>query len=389
MVRERVPGLASSAPRQSFVNRFTRESVRSVPNAVLSCAAMTHLRLADPPAHGEARRGTMDTMGAKNDTWMLLQGPLQQLMEQAQQGYAVFDEDDRLRWANPWFRQALGLDPDQFPSWVELMRLGWVRARGTNVVTEDFERWLRSAKSRRGKLAWRTIETSFTDGRWVLTTETTSPSGWMLCVVSDVSELGADWRELRQQRDQALRVSWSDELTGLSNRRYAMNHLGELLQPQRAEALAVVVLDLDHFKSINDSLGSAVGDEVLRHFAAQLQAHARREDLCARLGGEEFLLAVPGQGLEAVLGLLDRLMRVLRGGMPLAGGGTVFYTCSAGLALCAPGESADELLRRADLALWRAKSEGRNRAVLAEDAVPAADAVPPPPPKPHGSFGGR
>ncbi|MGG2476177.1 GGDEF domain-containing protein, partial [Rhizobium sp. BR5] len=74
---------------------------------------------------------------------------------------------------------------------------------GTTIETSDFELWLRSAKTRRGKLPFRTIETSLNDGRWILTTETTLPGGWMLCVITDVSELGVELRDLRQERDRA------------------------------------------------------------------------------------------------------------------------------------------------------------------------------------------
>ncbi|MFN5049715.1 hypothetical protein [Roseateles sp.] len=113
------------------------------------------------------------------------------LMSQSRQGFALFDEHDRLQWANPVFREILGLRPEEFPSWPDLMRLGWMREKGTQVVTDDFEHWLRSAQLRRGKLPFRTIETSLMDGRWVMTTETTTPDGWMLCVISDSASSGA------------------------------------------------------------------------------------------------------------------------------------------------------------------------------------------------------
>lgn len=159
---------------------------------------------------------------------------------------------------------------DDFPSWVELMRSGYSSSTGTAIETSDFELWLRSTRTRRGKLPFRTIETSLNDGRWMLTTETTLPGGWMLCVVTDVSELGIELRDLRQQRDRALKSALSDELTGLGNRRYAMDSLNHMLGPSKAQALAVIIMDIDHFKSVNDRFGHACGDLVLKDFAARL-----------------------------------------------------------------------------------------------------------------------
>ena len=197
------------------------------------------------------------------------------LMEASQQGYALFDGSDSLRFANRAFRVALGIGPQDFPSWVELMRAGFRNATGTTIETSDFELWLRSAKTRRGKLPFRTIETSLKDGRWTLTTETTLPGGWMLCVVTDVSELGVELRDLRQERDRALKSALSDELTGLGNRRYAMDTLNHLLGPNKAQALAVIIMDIDHFKSVNDRFGHAYGDMGAARFRGTAVFHRR------------------------------------------------------------------------------------------------------------------
>lgn len=295
-----------------------------------------------------------------------LLAPLLALMSQSQQGFALFDEHDRLQWANPVFREILGLRPDEFPSWPDLMRLGWMREKGTQVVTDDFEHWLRSAQLRRGKLPFRTIETSLMDGRWVMTTETTAPNGWMLCVISDISELGRDWRVLRQERDQARKAAFSDELTGLSNRRYLLENLRRKLGPHKASAAAVVLLDLDHFKQVNDVHGHEVGDVVLKHFAGLLQAEVGRQELAGRLGGEEFLLVWDIGDTSLLRARVDRLLERVRQSSPAYQGGVLRYTCSAGVAQALPGESEAQLIRRADAALYQAKQQGRDRWVLAD-----------------------
>ncbi|CUX26124.1 conserved exported hypothetical protein [Agrobacterium deltaense Zutra 3/1] len=289
---------------------------------------------------------------------------LMNLLEASQQGYALFDGEDRLCFANAAFRKALDVAPDEFPSWVELMRSGYGNSTGTAIETSDFEVWLRSARTRRGKLPFRTIETSLNDGRWILTTETTLPGGWMLCVITDISELGIELRDLRQERDSALKSALSDELTGLGNRRYVMDNLGHSLGPHKAQALALVLLDIDHFKGINDRFGHASGDRVLKHFAEKLCAAAGRDDLIGRIGGEEFLLGLSGARMHNAESVVEALFASLREASPLEQVPDFRYTCSAGIAFVRPGDCAEEALRRADTALYRAKNTGRNRFVI-------------------------
>lgn len=289
---------------------------------------------------------------------------LMALLEASQQGYALFDGSDELRFANSAFRAALGIGQRDFPSWVELMRSGFRNATGTAIETSDFELWLRSAKTRRGKLPFRTIETSLNDGRWILTTETTLPGGWMLCVVTDVSELGIELRDLRQERDRALKSALSDELTGLGNRRYAMDALNHLLGPNKAQALAVIIMDIDHFKSVNDRFGHAYGDLVLKDFAGRLSAAAGRDDLLGRIGGEEFLLVLSGSRMHGAESLMRQLLSSLADAAPLRDMPEFRYSCSAGIAFANPGESTSDVLRHADTALYEAKNTGRNRYVV-------------------------
>lgn len=289
---------------------------------------------------------------------------LMDLMAASQQGYALFDGEDELRFANAAFRMALGIGPDEFPTWADLMRIGYRNSTGTAVETADFELWLRSAGTRRGKLPYRTIETSLNDGRWMLTTETTLPGGWMLCVVTDISELGVELRDLRQERDRALKFALSDELTGLGNRRYVMDILNHRLGPNKAEALAVIIMDIDHFKSVNDRFGHACGDLVLKDFAARLSAAVARGDLVGRIGGEEFLLMLAGSRVLGVEEVMQEVLSSLAQASPLADMPGFRYSCSAGIAFANPGESASDVLRRADTALYEAKNTGRNRYVI-------------------------
>ena len=243
----------------------------------------------------------------------------------------------------------------------------YLQQRGTPVQTQDFDRWLASARSRRGKQAFRAFETELHDGRWIWMAETTLAGGWMLCVASDITALSQDGRSLRQTRDQALRAAHTDDLTGISNRAHMLQQADALIA--QGQPLVLVLLDLDHFKGINDRFGHPAGDEVLHDFARQLQASTRRDDGCGRIGGEEFMMLLPGTDLPQARAVVQRLLEHVRAARPLAEAPAQGYTTSAGLALHRAGECTGALYRRADQALYRAKQAGRDRLVC--DGAPA------------------
>jgi diguanylate cyclase (GGDEF)-like protein len=154
-----------------------------------------------------------------------------------------------------------------------------------------------------------------------------------------------------------------DHLTGLNNRASLTTRFGELRSTARATgaSIALVVYDLDRFKSVNDDLGHDRGDAVLRDTAALLRRHLRAEDLVYRLGGEEFCVVLPGLGVEEAAEVAQRQRESIEEARP----GGVAITISGGVAAVAGRDVAWEpLFQRADAALLRAKREGRNRIVV-------------------------
>lgn len=166
---------------------------------------------------------------------------------------------------------------------------------------------------------------------------------------------------LARMQDMATR----DELTGLSNRRRMIEMLGDEIKRERRrdEPLSIALLDLDHFKRVNDTHGHQAGDEVLRGFAQAATASLREMDTLARWGGEEFLLLCPGSTAEQAAIGLTRLRSRLAD-QPLLPGLSV--TFSAGTAQYRPGESIEQTVERADQALYQAKEHGRNRTVQSD-----------------------
>lgn len=276
----------------------------------------------------------------------------------------LYDQQDRLRYANRAFRSAFALDETETPLWPDLMRRNHAVARGTVISVPDFEAWVVSAQSRRGKVPFRAFETDLVDGRWLWMTETVDRSGWMLCIANDITHLRADERALRQDRDFALKASQTDELTGISNRRYMMAQLEAMIRSQPVVGPAsgcISILDIDFFKGINDLYGHQTGDEILLDFARRVHPIVRRHDCFGRIGGEEFMLIFPETTLAEGEWIIDRVLETVRTARPLLSVPLFSYTCSAGIAALEPGETAREIYSRADAALYDAKHSGRDR----------------------------
>jgi two-component system, cell cycle response regulator len=161
-----------------------------------------------------------------------------------------------------------------------------------------------------------------------------------------------------------------DELTGVLNRRFGMKRLQEeFSRAQRyATSFSLCLLDLDHFKNVNDTYGHQAGDEVLRSLAVQLQKELRTSDFVVRYGGEEFLVVLPGASMADAFGIMDRIRRRIETYRLQYGSYTVAYTFSGGI--CSyPAKDVDDpndLVRLADDALYQAKNTGRNKIMTAD-----------------------
>jgi diguanylate cyclase (GGDEF)-like protein len=280
---------------------------------------------------------------------------------------ALLDADDQLRFANPAFRSAYGLDDGELLSWSALMCRNHAQRKGAYIETHDIETWLSTIRSRRGKLPFRAFEADLCDGRWIWMTETLRADGWMLCVASDITVLKSGERSMRQQRDVALRAAQTDGMTGISNRAHIMDLLRDSIDERqhRAAPCGVVLLDLDHFKRVNDSYGHPAGDAVLKDFAHTVQRSLRRDDGFGRLGGEEFLLLFRGMSPKNLGSVVSVLLNVVRQRHPLPAHPEFGYTCSAGMTELRLGDDVRSVYKRVDEALYQAKGAGRDRSMWA------------------------
>lgn len=172
---------------------------------------------------------------------------------------------------------------------------------------------------------------------------------------------------LKEKLDYSLEMAVTDALTGLHNRRYMAGQLQALVgrAGQGGDPVAVLVMDIDHFKAVNDGFGHDAGDEVLREFAVRLATNVRAIDLPCRLGGEEFVVVMPGASLEAAARVADRIRRDIETQpFPIMGGAEgLTITVSIGVAASVAGDTPEGLLKRADEGVYEAKSRGRNQVI--------------------------
>jgi two-component system cell cycle response regulator len=181
--------------------------------------------------------------------------------------------------------------------------------------------------------------------------------------------------KLRTDYERSMSLALTDTLTGLYNRRYASSHMARVLEQMQAagKPLGLLLIDIDHFKSVNDTYGHAVGDEVLRAVANRLSRHLRGFDTVARWGGEEFVVIMPEANLQVASGVAERLRRKVASGPVTVSGPTSELTVTVSIGVAVTGQeisTLDDLMRAADAAMYVAKRGGRNRVATLEDMSP-------------------
>jgi diguanylate cyclase (GGDEF)-like protein/PAS domain S-box-containing protein len=213
---------------------------------------------------------------------------------------------------------------------------------------------------------------------WRHELQSRQPGAWLEIALSVLPGGSGDPRDLvvsvqllditprRQAQTQLAHLALHDPLTGLANRVLLADRLAQVLAAARRSGVgpALLFLDLDDFKQVNDLGGHAAGDTVLRTVADRLSGAARATDTVARLGGDEFVVLCPEtQDPEAGRGLAERLVALVSQPIDL-GAAEVVVRLSVGVVLGLPGSSADDLLRQADTAMYRAKAQGKGQAVV-------------------------
>lgn len=220
-----------------------------------------------------------------------------------------------------------------------------------------------------GVLVWEFQNT--VDGRWYQCRDQAIPwiNGKMvrLEIATDITDLKNNEHELKTAKQAAEDLARIDELTGIKNRRALFDELRILfnLAKRYGSGLIVAMLDVDHFKKVNDQFGHASGDKVLVELCNMIQQNIREVDLFGRYGGEEFVLVLPGVDISQAHNTLERLRKLIENFRFTGFDPSFGITCSIGLATQHEEyQDIDVFLADADNALYTAKTQGRNRTVV-------------------------
>lgn len=272
------------------------------------------------------------------------------------QGVCLFDRDSRVVVRNSQFLNIYGLDNDALPTGASLEELmdacrtvGAVPHHGGPAVALNRDS---------------DIEQQLQDGRVVRISQRLLSDGGVICTYTDVTAA-------RRSEAELLHRTLHDILTGLPNRRLLVDRIDTALAGiKRGRKAAVMLLDVDYFKSINDRLGHAAGDEVLKAVAARLKKCIRETDTPARLGGDEFALLLADSEIDPAI-VASRIIDAMQAPVPVEG---KLVTIGMSIGIAQPprdGATTDEILKAADIALYKAKRNGRGKYALfdaAEDA---------------------
>ena len=287
------------------------------------------------------------------------------LLESMSEGLLQVDDSDRIQFVNSRFCEMVGYSSD------ELMGTGWGRLlfdadernsvrqinnRRNEGILESYELCL---KKKSGEILWVIV-----GGAPILDAEG---------VVTGSMGVFTDITERKLTEDRLIHDAFHDGLTGLANRTLFTEHLQLTIERAKRdpdELFAVLFLDFDRFKVVNDSLGHAEGDNLLKQIARRLEDSLRGSDLVARLGGDEFTILLNKISDTSVpLRVAERIQKKLQVPFEL-GGGDIFTSASIGIALSTSGhERAEDMLRDADIAMYRAKAIGRAKHQVFDQAM--------------------
>lgn len=284
---------------------------------------------------------------------------------QTNDAFGVFDAEDKVVFFNYPFCELFAQTEQAIlsQSFEQLIRSCFERKAGVNVETDDIEAWLTMANLKRRSAPYRSFEVDTCDGRWLRLTEMIV-GDYIVTYGTDVTASKELELELVETKNKLQQLAATDYLTGIYNRRqFNKMAVQELLRCERKKLHAtLMLLDIDHFKHINDTYGHACGDAILVGFTDRIRGELRSYDIFARIGGEEFAVLLPEVCNEKANMIAERYLKKIAEVPFYYNGEYITVTTSIGLSESYPNvKTLDYALQSADKFLYQAKQQGRNR----------------------------
>ncbi len=295
-------------------------------------------------------------------------------LQESTVGLCLADERDCVRYANPAYRTSFFPQHDGTPRDFVSEIIVAIQARTgiklDSAHPDDFTESVRAR--RRDQIGSRSFTVDTWNGRWWWVTDTKLANGWMMAVAQEISGLKQEEFRLRDAHASAVEEAQTDDLTGAPNRRHGLRQGQALFGLAQASSsdLSIALMDVDHFKAINDVHGHETGDRALVHFARWMMGAVRPGGHFSRLGGDEFLLVLP----DVTPSLFEARLSALLDALPpldlARAGQRLRLSISVGIAGMSRHDSWSGLMRRADTALYDAKAGGRNLIAIADPVMP-------------------
>ena len=293
---------------------------------------------------------------------------LQQFVELSNDGYGIFDSDDTLLYCNQKFSELLSvpIDSSKNVNLEDLLRENHKNGRGIRISSGDIEAFINYTKKVRRSRDFRLFEVDFIDGRWFLFSEQLNEHNEILVQIKDITKQKVSELSLEEAVSDLRTAALTDELTKVGNRRALVESVAnELSRCRRSGAsMTMFLIDLDHFKAVNDTYGHQGGDVALRHVADLIKISLRPYDILGRIGGEEFAVFLSNTVSEDGLQIAERTRKAIQNSPIDYNGRVINLSISIGLTTLGCNAEFENLYEQADEALYRSKKAGRNRVTV-------------------------
>ncbi len=294
---------------------------------------------------------------------------VQDFIERSQDGYAIFNREDVLTYCNSPFAELFCYNQKDATGQIfaDMVRHAHSLQQGIRLEHTDIEEFIHYAHQVRRSRPFRIFEVDMIDGRWFLFSEQCNEQGDMLVQAKDITKQKTLEQSLQNSILELNRLALTDELTKVANRRGFVGSVdSELSRCRRTGAsMTLALLDLDHFKAINDTYGHVAGDAALQYVAQLIRISLRQYDILGRIGGEEFAVFLSNTDKDAALKIAERTREEIFQHPLQFEGSHIPLSASVGLATHGCNATFNQLYTAADGALYKAKSGGRNRVFIA------------------------